>query len=187
MSKNNSRDALLAADQKLIDGTNKNKSKLPASFPLAKQQTTPADVVTTLDQRITTGKAVVQAEAAHAAAIKADDDVRAQTKKQVAAYKRLLIAMFLEQPDVLADYGLAPPKVGQKTAAVKAEAAAKAKATRAKLGTKGTKQKKAAKAASAAPGQTPPQPAAAAAQPGAPAAQPAASSAQPAAAAKPVS
>jgi hypothetical protein len=159
MSKNNSRDALLAADQKLIDGTTKNAAKLPATFPLAKQQTTPADVVTALGQRITSGKAVVQAEAAHTAAIKDDDDVRSQTQKRINAYKRLLIAMFLEQPDILADFGLEPPKTGQKTVAVKAVAAAKAKATREKLGTKGTKQKKAAKAAApAAQPAVPPKP-----------------------------
>jgi hypothetical protein len=133
-----------------------------------------------LQDRIATGKAVVQAEAARTAAVKADDDRRAQTKRKIAAFKRLVIAMFLELPDVLGTFGLAAPKVGQKSAAVKAGAAAKAKATRAKLGTRGAQQKKAAKAASGAPVEAP-------AQPAAPAAQPAAPAAQPAPATKPVS
>jgi hypothetical protein len=142
MSKKNSRDDLLTADQKLIDGTNANLSRLPPSFPLGGQQTTPAQMVTVLGGRITTGKAVVQAEAAHTAAIQTDDAQRSQTKTKVSAYRRMLIAMFLEQPDVLATFGLTAPRVGQKTAAQKADAATKAKATRAQLGTKGTKQKK---------------------------------------------
>jgi hypothetical protein len=180
MSNNQSRTDLLAADQNLIDGIQKNTSKLPASFPVGSVTMTPADVVTLLQGRITTGKAVVQADAARTAAVQSDRTTRAGTQTKVSAFKRIIIAMFLESPDVLGDFGLAAPKAPQKTAEVKAQAAAKAKATRTLLGTKGSQQKKAAKAAAAAP-------VAAAALPVTPAAEPVAPAALPAVPAKPAS
>jgi hypothetical protein len=169
---NNSRADLLAADQSLIDGITKNASKLPASFPVGSVTTTPAEVVTMLQGRLTTGKAVVLAEAARTAAVQSDRTTRAGTQPKVSAFKRIIIAMFLLSPDVLGDFGLAAPKPPLKTAETKAAAAAKAKATRALLGTKGTQQKKAAIAAAAAPAPAP--------------AVPAAPAVAPAAAAKPV-
>ena len=155
MSKNKSRTVLLAADQNLIDGINKNVSKLPASFPVGSVTTTPADVVTLLQQRITTGKAVVLAESAQTAAVQADRAMRAQTQPRLTAFRRIIIAMFLQSPDVLGDFGLAAPKPPLKSAEVKAQAAAKAAATR---------KAKVAQAPAAAP-----EPAAPAAAPAAPA------------------
>ncbi|HEX3345604.1 MAG TPA: hypothetical protein VHS09_13570 [Polyangiaceae bacterium] len=187
MSKNNSRADLLAADQNMIDGIQKNASKLPASFPVGSVTMTPQDMVTVLQGRITTGKAVVQSEATHAAALQADTTTRDQTKTKVSAFKRIIIAMFLQSPDVLGDFGLAAPKPPLKTAEVKAAAAAKAKATRTLLGTKGAQQKKAAIAAAAAPVDAPAVPATPPALPASPAAPVAASPALPAAAPKPVS
>jgi hypothetical protein len=69
-------------------------------------------------------------------------------------------------PAMLVEFGLNGPKTGTKSAQTKAEAAAKAKATRAQLGTKGTKQKKAALKAAAT--TTPETPAADGATPHAP-------------------
>ena len=169
MPKNNSRVDSLTADQNLSDGIQKNASKLPASFPVGSETTTPGDMVTVLQERIATGKAVVQAESAKTAALKTDRDKRAATQAKVSAFKRILVAMFLNSPDVLGDFGLAAPKPAAKTAEVKAAAAAKAKATRALLGTKGSQQKKAAKAAATAPAAEPVAPAAPAATPAAPA------------------
>lgn len=148
---------------------------------------TPNDLVTVFTDRIATGQAVVDTEKAHTAAVKADRDKRAQTRRKVFAFKHLLIAMFLESPDVLGDFGLAPPKPAQKSAAVKAGAAAKGMATREKLGTKGPRQKKAALAASGAPVAAPAQPGAAGGEPAATAAQPPVPAAVPAPPAKPVS
>jgi hypothetical protein len=176
MPKNNSRTDLLAADQNLIDGIQANTSKLPASFPVGSVTTTPAAVVTLLQGRITTGKAVVQAESARTAAVQADRTLRAQTQPEVSAFKRIIVAMFLQSPDILGTFGLAAPKPPVKTAETKAAAAAKAKATRALLGTKGSQQKKAAKAAAAAPAPAPavsPAPAPEPAAPVTPAAAPA--------------
>ncbi len=160
MPKNNSRADLLAADQNLIDGIQKNASKLPPSFPVGSVTMTPQDVVTLLQGRITTGKAVVLADAAHIAAIQTDVQTRAESQTKVSAFKRIIVAMFLQSPDVLGDFGLAAPKPPLKSAETKAAAAAKAKATRALLGTKGSQQKKAAKAAAGVPVEAPAVPAA---------------------------
>jgi hypothetical protein len=168
-----SRADLLASDQTLIDGINKNVALLPPSFRIAKQQMTPQSVISTVQGRITTGKAVVSAESARTAAVKADDDERAQTQPVVTGFRRMVIGMFASEPGVLADMGLQAPKPAVKSAATKAEAAAKAQQTRKAVGTKGTKQKKAAIAAQHA-SQATPAPAEAPATPAAPVAQPAA-------------
>jgi hypothetical protein len=146
MPSKKSRTDNLAADQSMIDGITKNASKLPASFPVGSQTMTPTDLVQVFQGRITTGKAVVVADAARTAAVKADRDKRAQTKPAAMAFRQLIIAMFLESPDILGDFGLAAPKVGVKTAEVKATAAAKSRATKAAKG----------KVAPPAPPQLPP-------------------------------
>jgi hypothetical protein len=129
-SNHTSRVDLVAADQAMIDGINKNLSKLPPSFPVGSQTVTPAQVVQVFQDRLTTAKAVVAADAARTAAVKADRDKRTQTKPFAEAFRRLVIAMFLQSPDTLGDFGLAAPKVPQKSAETKATAAAKGTATR---------------------------------------------------------
>lgn len=144
-----SRSDQLAAEQSLVDGINKNLALLPPSFRIHKKQMTPQDVITVVMGRLATGKAVVTAEAARTAALKADKDERAQTQPVIAGFKRMLVGMFAEEPGILADFDVSPPKVAEKSAATKAKAAEKAKATREALGTKGRRQKKAALAAEA--------------------------------------
>jgi hypothetical protein len=194
MPKNNSRADQLAADQKMIDGIKKNQAKLPPSFPVGGAVTTPAEVITVYEDRIAKGKAVVDAESAKAAALKADGAARAASQSKVATFKRLVIAMFLESPDVLGDFGLTAPKPPARTAAAKAVAAVKGMATRKLLGTKGSRQKKVVLASAGAPVAAPATPAVVPPQPVTPAASPAASpapaaapAAQPAPAVKPVS
>jgi hypothetical protein len=165
VTKNNSRTDNLAADQSMVAGIQKNLAKLPPSFPLEGQSTTPAAMVQVYQDRIATGQAVVEADAVRAATVKTDKEKRAQTRSTALAFKRLVIAMFTQQPDVLGTFGLHAPKPAAKTAAEKAQAAAKAKATRAVLGTKGKKQKKAALEVAAAQTAAPAHPAAPAAAP----------------------
>jgi hypothetical protein len=154
--KTQSRTDRVAADQAMIDGTTTNQAKLPATFPLGNKAITPPELIQVYQQRITSAKAVVAADAARAAAVKADQDLRTQTRPTTNAYKRLVLAMFAEAPDVLATFGLKAPTPTPPTAATKAAAAAKAKATRKVVGTLGTQQKKAAKAAAAtAPAEAP--------------------------------
>lgn len=174
-----SRADLLASDQTLIDGINKNLALLPASWRMKKQQVTPQMVITTLQGRITTGKAVIAAETVHTAAVAADKDERKQTQPLVNDFRHMVIGMFADEPGVLKDMGLSAPRPAEKSAATKAEAAKKAQQTRKAVGTKGKKQKKAAIAAEHAAQANPAQ--------AEPPATPAAPAAQPAPAAKPQS
>jgi hypothetical protein len=150
-----SRTDRIAADQHLIDGTTKNESKLPASFSLDSKATSPPDIIKLCEERIAAAKAVVQADAARAAAIKADRDIRKQTRSQILAYRRLLLAMYGSSPDVLGDFGLKATTPTPPTVETKAQAAAKLRATRKVVGTLGSRQKKAAKAAAANGGAKP--------------------------------
>lgn len=174
MTTKTSRTDMIAADQNLIDGIQKHKSTLPSSLIVGGTPVTPDDMVVVLQGRVATGKAVVQAELAHTAAVKADRDERAKTQPQVTNFKELIVAMYKEMPDVLGDYGLAAPRPPTQTSQGNAAAAVKAAATRKLLGTKGAQQKKAAIAAAAAATAAPASPAAPAAQPGAAPAAPAA-------------
>ena len=154
-TKNSSRDDRLAADQGMVDGIQKNQAKLPASFPMEGGTQTLQGVSQVFQERVATGKAVIVADNAQSAAIKDDRDKRAQTRGTALAFKRLLIALFAQEPDVLGDFAVDAPKKAQRSAADKAKAAEKGMATRKTLGTKGSRQKKAAlqqaEAASAAP------------------------------------
>jgi hypothetical protein len=132
----------LAQDQKTIDGIQRFFA-LNATLTFGSRTMAPADIVAVFQNRIRTGTAVVQAEAARAAAVKADRDERALTTKVVNAFRRFVVATFTESPDTLAAFGLTAPKAGKKTVAVKAQAAAKSDATRKARGTKGSRQKKA--------------------------------------------
>lgn len=154
-SKNTSRTDTLAADQAMVDGIAKNKAKLPPSFEMEGQPMTPDDVSKVFQDRIVTGKAVIAAENTRTAAVKADRDKRQQTRGVALSFKRLLIALFAQDPAVLGDFAVEPPKKPQRTAASKAKAAEKGVATRKTLGTKGPQQKKLALEAAAAPSAAP--------------------------------
>jgi hypothetical protein len=130
MSKNRSRTDKLAADQNLIDGIQKHAATLPPTLTVGSQTVTQQEMVTTLQGRVATGKAVIQADSARTAAVKADRDKRSATQPQVGAFERLIIAMYLESPDILADYGLVAPKVPVMSAQQRADAAAKRTAKR---------------------------------------------------------
>jgi hypothetical protein len=167
----------LAAEQKLIDGTNRFLVQLP-SLPVGSQTVTTAQIVQILQDRIATGKAAVAADDARKAAVKADRDERTKTAPFVHAFKRIVVGMFLQSPDTLGAFGLQAPKVGSKTAAEKSAAAQKASATKKARGPIGTKQRAAVKAPAPTAGS--PQAASAAPTPAAPAPVPAANPVAPA-------
>jgi hypothetical protein len=180
-SKQTSRTDVLAADQAMVDGIAKNKAKLPPSFEMEGQTMTPDAVSQVFQDRIATGKAVVDADNARTKAVKADRDKRQQTSGVALSFKRLLIALFAQDPAILGDFAVEPPKQGQRTAANKADAAAKGLETRKTLGTKGTRQKKAALQAAAAASATPAAPTPAGQVQAAPPAAPASAGLAPAA------
>jgi hypothetical protein len=156
-----SRNDAIAADQAMVDGITKHEGSLPPTMSVGSQTMTPAGVIAFFQGLVASGKSVVSAEAAHTAAVKADRDKRAQTKAMATAARRLIVAMFMQSPDTLGDFGLHAPKVTVRTTEEKAQAAARARETRKTLGTKGKLQKKAALEAAAAPAAAPATPAAA--------------------------
>ena len=129
MTQSNNRTAEMTADQTLIDGINAVLAKT-ASLTVGSQVLAPADIVKILQARIDASKAVAPAKASFTAAVKAARDERAQTAAFVRTFRRLLQMMFSTSPDTLAAFGLTAPKVGKKSAEVKATAAAKSKVTR---------------------------------------------------------
>jgi len=167
----------LAAEQRLIDGTNQFLSHQP-SLPVGSQTMTPTEIVQVFQDRIATGKAAIAADDARKAAVKADRDERAKTAPFVHAFKRIVIGMFLQSPDTLGVFGLQAPKIGKKTAANKAAAVVKVAATKKARGPIGRKQRAAVKAPAPTAGS--PQAASAAPTPAAPAPVPAANPVAPA-------
>ena len=130
-SNNPNRNDALALNQKAVAGVDKYFAKVK-SITLGSTTYTP-----------TTLKAVLQAEDDAASSA---DSTRAQLKQQVVSYRTAKVKAFALRAalrtyilsvygkasvQMLGDFGMVAPKyTGNKTAAVKAEAAAKAKATR---------------------------------------------------------
>jgi hypothetical protein len=129
-----------AADASLSTGLVKHESTL-ASFTIAGAIVKTPDIVTTLESRQNSAKAVESTRAIWQAAVAADRSLRAQSNATVSGVKQALHVMFAGSPDTLADFGLTPRKPHVVAPAVKVAAAAKAKATRAARHTMGTKQK----------------------------------------------
>ena len=129
-----------AADASLSTGLVKHEATLP-SFTIAGAIVKTPDVVTTLQSRQNSAKAVESTRAIWQAAVAADRSLRAQANATVSGVKQALHVMFAGSPDTLADFGLTPRKPHVVTPAVKVAAAAKAKATRAARHTMGAQQK----------------------------------------------
>ena len=126
---------------------------------------TGAQLVQSLQGRVTANAAVVTAKAAWQSAIKTDTDPAAVTF--VAQLTQAIRIMYASSVDVLADFGVAPRKVRVVDPATQVEAAAKARATRAARHTLGKNQKKSIKG-SVATAAAPATPAEAASTPAAP-------------------
>ena len=145
----------MIADHAMIDGVQKFLSQF-ASLPVGSQTLTPADIVKVFQDRITLGKAAQTAEAARAAAVKADRDERARTSALVQALRRIVLGMFAQTPDTLAVFGLKALKAAKTKVDVKAAAVVKGKATRTARHTTGKKAKLTIKGAPAAATSGPP-------------------------------
>jgi hypothetical protein len=130
----------LAADQKMIEGVNKHLAQF-ASLSVAGQIVSSTDIVKVLQTRIDVSKAATAADAARTEAVKADHDEHAKTALFVSSLRRVVVGMFITSPETLAEFGLTAPKAGKPSAATKAAAVAKNKATRKARGTVGPKKK----------------------------------------------
>jgi hypothetical protein len=128
------------ADEKLRAGLTKHAPNL-ASFIVAGATIKTADIVTVLQNRENTAKAVDSARATWRAAVAADRNERKQSSALVSGVKQTLHVMFAGSVDTLAEFGLTPRKPRVVSPDVKVAAAAKAKATRAARHTQGKVQK----------------------------------------------
>jgi hypothetical protein len=130
----------LAAVTALIAGTNKHFPN--GSFTLGNVTYTTQSLVTLLQSLITAINAVNAAEAAAKDALSALQVNGTNVTPVLRAYRRFVLAAFSNASQVLADFGIAPPKVRTPlTAEQKAAAVAKMRATRKARGTTSKKQK----------------------------------------------
>jgi hypothetical protein len=155
------------ADQKLVDGLNKHKSLITA-LPIQGKTLTPDQAIAIVQARIDASLKAVTDKATAKAAILAERTERTQTKTFVAALRQVIRSMFGASTDILADFGLVPPKPRKANPQKRVTAAAKAKATRTLRHTMGKKQKAAIKATGPLPATTPATAPAAPAEPAAP-------------------
>jgi hypothetical protein len=130
----------IAADQKMITGIQEHLASLTA-ITVAGQSMAPADIVKLYQARVASGQAVIAAETAKLGASQADVSEVKQTAAFASAFRKMVQAMYANNPTILADFGLKPPAVSKPTAATKVAAVAKRKATRAARHTMGPKQK----------------------------------------------
>jgi hypothetical protein len=153
-SMNRNRTNQAAADEKLIDGFTKHLAP-SATIVVKGKPVAQADIVKTLQGRVDAGKATDSAAAAFHNAVASEKALRQSTKPFVADVRLAVLVQFGADPNVLADFGVAPRKTPTRKVEAKATAAQKAKATRQLLGTKGKKQKKQALTTQPAPAPKP--------------------------------
>jgi hypothetical protein len=127
-------------DQKMAEGL---RTQLPTvgRLPIGKGTMTPEEIAQVFDERVAATQAVQAAAAAFRAAAKANRDLRSQTASLVNAARQIVMGMFVEAPDSLATFGLAPRRVGKRTVAAQTVAVMKNKATRQARHTLGKRQK----------------------------------------------
>jgi hypothetical protein len=145
------------ADQKLSEGLKKHKTDV-VSFAIAGTSPTVDAVLAALDARIAAESAADSARATWQTKVQVARDERSSTRVLVSGVRQALQLKYANEIDTLADFGLKPRKQpAPRTPEQRAEAVAKAKATRAARHTMGSKQKAKIKgAAPAAPATTPP-------------------------------
>jgi hypothetical protein len=139
--KNASRNDLLSGEQKMIVGLQKHEQTL-TSLVIDGTPYKTADVITVVQTLVNSAQAVVSSKATWQANIIADDNARAKNKTFMSGLRQSLLVAFGSSVDVLADFGMTPHKTrAVRTPEEKAEATAKALATRAARHTMGKKQK----------------------------------------------
>jgi hypothetical protein len=133
-----------AADQRLIDGFNKNGAAIPAML-IAGTTATTKDIIATLQGRIDASREVLSARATWRAAVQADRLEHDRTKAFVSGLRQTLLVAFDGKIDTLADFGLAPRRVHVASPEENVARTRKILATRAARHTKGSRQKAAIK------------------------------------------
>jgi hypothetical protein len=140
----------------MIAGAQKHLSATP-TITLDGQTLTLAALIKFLQDEIDTAGAALVAEGTFHDAVAAEHAATAAGEPVFRALRAFVLNLFTGQTDVLADFGITVIARQVPTAATKAAAALKAKATRAARGTGGKRQKaKITATAPAAPATTPP-------------------------------
>ena len=133
-------------DQQVIDGIKKDLQTM-SSLSLGGTTYTPASLMAFIQSRIDAANGVITAKANWQNAGKTYDALSTQVDEVIRDLKALVIGAFGSESVKLADFGFKPRKVVARTPEQKAEAAAKAKATREARHTMGPKAKLAVKGA----------------------------------------
>jgi hypothetical protein len=124
----------------LINGLKKNQPN--GSFLIAGVTYTTAQLVKILQQILAAMAVVTTTKGAYQKALVSSKALSTQYGAVLTGLKQTLQIEYIDNPDLLADFGLTPRKpTGVKSPEVKAAAAVKAAATRQARGTKGPKAK----------------------------------------------
>jgi hypothetical protein len=113
------------------------------SIKLAGVTFTPSDLVKLLQSLVSALDAADAQKAKLHEAVTAVEDQSAKARPVLAALEKFVGSQFPSDSSVLADFGIAPPKVPVVKVATKASAVEKAAATRKSRGTMGSRQRKA--------------------------------------------
>lgn len=146
MGKNTKSNDVVRATQ-FIAGITKHLAGV-TSVTFSSAAHTPADLTTAFQTLVSLRAAVVAAKAAEQVKLAAESAQRPAIHVLLDGFEDYVKLTHSGEPDVLADFGLAPEKPrAKRTAEQQAAANAKAKATREARGTSGSKQKKSVKGA----------------------------------------
>jgi|SRR5579883_748439 len=142
MAKNNGLNTRAARAGKLIAGLKKHFTDVNAKLTLANAPMSVGDLEKQLQLLIDNRSAVTDAQAAAKAKVEAERAAEPALVALMRAFTAFIRITFGSASDVLADFGLAPPKARTPmTAEQKAVAVERRKATRKARGTTGPKQK----------------------------------------------
>jgi hypothetical protein len=145
-------------DQKLISGLQKHLGT-SSGITLLGENRTIAQVVALLQARIDAAGPVAPAHAAWIALVKKERDVVASSDTLVSDLVKYVEVLFSTQPDVLADFGLAPKsRPHALSIEEKSSRLAKARGTRSARKTMGSRQKEKVKGVAETPATPPPPP-----------------------------
>jgi len=146
-TKSNTKSTDVALAEQLIAGMNKHLASTTQVL-LDGGSLTPAQITAQLQEFVSLRRDVESAKALTKAKLAKEKTDKPALRSFIRAFVTFVKAAYGSRPDVLADFGMHPPKPRTPpTVEAKAAASAKRKATRAARHTMGTKQKKVVKGA----------------------------------------
>ena len=138
--KNSTKSTVAAAAKQLIAATTKHLAN-ETSIKLAGSSYTPTQIIDSLQAIVNLRESVDASKASTTAKLETEKTEMPALRTRMRALVTYVKAVFATQPDVLADFGIAPKTRTPLTAEAKTAAAAKRKATRAARKVMGSKQR----------------------------------------------